>query len=310
MTYARSQLNDIVPLAEKHNIGLMTNAAHRYSESKEDFLSLYTYNCPHIVDSGGYNIQVNYNKYPWNVKTYHNWLDSYSHEFDWAAIMDYACEKRFDNIHSVDERVNKTIENTIEHFNIDPNYNILPILQGRSIEKYIESYDRLKDHGIPLKDVGLGTICRISSSDKILETEREIRENCKDIEKIHGFGVKINAYKKGAEFESADSQAWVYPSSNGKVYLQNSSGLTTIKMPENSRKRTVWSFVNYYDYVTKLSDNFEESDIDTILCNLDIVGSKSDSKNLSNTHGITKEIKDLIEEYPNLTVEEIKEQKL
>lgn len=250
MTYARSRPKDIVPYAEENKIGLMTNAAHRWSNTTRKFNKLWGYDTRHIVDSGGYNVQSNFGMYPWTVKHYHYWLSQ--NNFNWAAVMDYACEERFDELHSVQERMQKTVDNTVEHFNLDPQYNLLPVLQGRSVEDYVKSYDMLKDHGIPLEKVGLGTVCRISSSKEIVRTEKAIRDRCKDIEYIHGFGVKINAFKLGATFDSADSQAWVYPASNGRCYTLENGKLGEIAMGDDSRTRTVESFKNYYAYVTKL----------------------------------------------------------
>lgn len=262
MTYARSAKDLIVPYAEWRNIPIMTNASHRYSDVN-GFLELWDYDTPHIVDSSGYTVMKEYGGYPWSVEDYHNWLSS-SGGFDWAAVMDYACEEKFDEKMSVQERMDRTIENTIEHFELDPDYNLLPVLQGRTVEQYLESYDRLKEHGIPVDRVGLGTVCRISSSKKIVETERRLREET-DIEWIHGFGVKINAYKLGATFESADSQAWVYPASNGNAYIEGDGKLETVEMGDSPQARTFSCFKSYYDYVNRIANmkgKYECSDCD------------------------------------------------
>lgn len=258
MTYARSRPKEIVPYAEKHSVPLMTNAAHRWSDAKNRFNNLWKYNTNHIVDSGGYNVQRNYGEYPWSVEEYHEWLSQ--QEFKWAAIMDYACEERFDELHTVDTRVDKTIDNAVEHFNQDPDYELLPVLQGRDIDTYVECYDRMKEYGIPMKKVGLGTVCRISSSHEIIDTEKKIRDRCKDIEFIHGFGVKIEAFRMGATFDSADSQAWVYAASNGTAYLYNNDyKLTQIDMDSDSKTRTIQSFKAYYEYVRDLIDTEPEA---------------------------------------------------
>lgn len=254
MTYARSRPADIVPYAEKNNIGLMTNAAHRWSEARSTFLDLWDYDTAHIVDSGGYNVQSNYGGYPWTVTQYHRWLDIQSDRFGWAAAMDLACERRFDHLYPqmpVMERVLKTVENTIQHFNHDPDYKLLPVLQGRSVEDYVFSYDLLRDHGIPTEHVGLGTVCRISSQKEIVETEHRIREECKHIDRIHGFGVKVNAFKFGATFDSADSQAWVYKPSNGAVVRDGWDRLIE-EHHDNSHERTVTSFKHYHRYADRL----------------------------------------------------------
>lgn len=255
MTYARSRPDDIVPYAESRGIGLMTNAAHRWSDATDRFLDLWDYDTAHIVDSGGYNVQSNYGGYSWTVEEYHQWLQAQSDKFNWAACMDLACERRFDHLYPnmpVHERLFNTVENTIEHFNLDPDYDLRPVLQGRSVRQYILSYELLRDHGIPVENVGLGTVCRISSMKDIVETERAVREACPKIETLHGFGVKIDAFKYGATFDSADSQAWVYKPSNMEVVYDRWDHLEEVPMPDNSRRRTVESFKHYYNYATRL----------------------------------------------------------
>lgn len=278
MTYARSRPNELVPWIEQNNVPLLTNAVHRWSErsTREDgFLSMWEYDTDHVVDAGGYNVQAKWMKendvsqrgverykndapfYPWTIEQYHNWLCENSEEFEWACVMDYACEERFDGLWSVEQRIQATLDNTIEHFNYNPDYQLLPVLQGRSVEQYVKSYDYLKDHGIPVDYVGLGTICRLSSEKKIVELEKEVREKT-GVKDIHGFGVKVNAYKHGANFETADSQAWVYGASNGRVYRllkeNDNLKLTEQDLPEDSMTRTVESFKNYYAYVSWLKD--------------------------------------------------------
>jgi len=252
MTYARSRPSTIVPYAEKNGIGLMTNAAHRWSSAKSAFLDLWDYDCPHIVDSGGYNVQAQHGSYPWTVQDYHDWLSGYADRIDWAACMDYACEDRFDGLHTVGERVDKTVRNTVEQFDMGPDYDLLPVLQGRSVDGYVDCYDRLKAAGVPVEHVGLGTVCRISSSKEIVHVERKVRELCEDVERIHGFGVKIDAFRMGSSFETADSQAWVYAASNGQCYVRNGDSLKKVDMPDDSKRRTVESFKNYHEHVTEL----------------------------------------------------------
>lgn len=255
MTYGRSRPETIVPYAEKNNIPLMDNALNRWSESKNQFLNMYNYNCPHAIDSGGFNVMANFDsKFPWSVEKYHNWLSQNNGEFIWAAVMDYACEERFDDLFSLDDRIQWTLDNTLKHFDFNPQYKVLPILQGRSFEDYIYCYDYLNDHGINTNHIGLGTVCRISNSQKIIELEKKIRDNT-DINYIHGFGVKITALKNGAKFDSFDSQAWVESAKRGKMYKYNGTGLESINMKDDSKKRTVESFKNYYDFASDLMQN-------------------------------------------------------
>lgn len=294
MTYARSRPSTLVPYIEKNDIPLLTNAVHRWSDAQEDFLSMWEYDTPHVIDAGGYNVQrqwvterrqvygemtaehaqeaverdpeghqeeldSGYPFYPWTVQQYHEWLESHADELTWATAMDYACEEKFDPLWSVQERVDATFENTLEQYNLDPSYQLLPVLQGRSADEYVDFYERLEDHGLPIDYVGLGTVCRLSSEKKIQEMEQEIRDRT-DVEYLHGFGVKVAAFKHGAAFDSADSQAWAYYPSNGTAVISDGGSLRKVEMHEThlSLERTTTSFKEYYSHATDLLDGVHQ----------------------------------------------------
>jgi len=279
MTYARSRPNELIPWIEKHNVPLLTNAIHRWSDNTDRFLDMWEYDTSHVIDAGGYNVMGSFTKksgglrkeysnedvqsefdkqfpfYPYTLDEYHEWLLNHTDEFDWATVMDYACEERFDALWSYEERMNMTIESTIAHFDKLQDeghpYKVLPVLQGRDVDDYVWFYEQLEDHGIPTDHCGLGTVCRMSSEKRIVEFEKEIRERT-GVDRLHGFGVKIEAFKHGASFESADSQAWVYSPSNGEVVVDEYDRLRSIPMPDHALERTVESFKNYYSYVSRL----------------------------------------------------------
>lgn len=286
MTWARSRPNEIAPWAEANQVPLLTNAVHRYSESRDDLLDMWEYDTPHVIDAGGYNVMASYvdrwgnvaddydgselmqseQFYPWTLEQYDDWLARFSHEFEWATVMDYACEERFDSLWSYEDRIEATFENTLRQFSlVEDNrrdYKLLPVLQGREVEEYVDFYERLEDHGIPTDHVGVGTICRLASEKRIVSLEQAIRERIGDT-RLHGFGIKLQAYKHGATFESADSQAWVYGASNGKCYVDDGDRLREIPMSDNSMERTVESFKNYYNYVTRIQQGETATDYDS-----------------------------------------------
>lgn len=278
MTYARSRPNQLVPWIEEHNVPLLTNAIHRWSDNTDRFLDMWEYDTRHVIDAGGYNVMADYVTrggslrsgvsvfdvvaeldtnlpfYPYTVTEYHNWLSQHSDEFAWATVLDYACEERFDTLWSAEDRREATLAATIEQFNklqdSSSTYKLLPVLQGREIDEYVAFYDRLNEYGIPTDHVGLGTVCRMSSEKRIAEFESSIRSQT-GVDRLHGFGVKIQAFKHDAAFESADSQAWVYSASNGEVVLDDGDRLRSVPC-DDSLTRTVESFKNYYAYVTRL----------------------------------------------------------
>lgn len=278
MTYARSRPNELVPWIEEHNVPLLTNAIHRWSDNTDRFLDMWEYDTPHVIDAGGYNVMASFVTqggslrsdatqqdvreelttnlpfYPYTLDEYHEWLATHSDEFEWATVLDYACEERFDPLWSYEQRRQATLDSTIEQFNklqdSNASYKLLPVLQGREIDEYVDFYEQLDAHGIPTDHVGIGTVCRMSSEKRIVEFESEIREQT-GAERFHGFGVKIEAFKYDAAFESADSQAWVYSPSNGEIVLDDGDRLRTVGC-DDSLTRTVESFKNYYSYVTRL----------------------------------------------------------
>jgi len=289
MTYTRDRPNELAPWLQEHNVPILTNALHRWSENTDRFMDMWEYDTDHVIDAGGYNVQSHFADrwgnlkvddstlidekfsdepfYPWTVDQYHEFLSTHSDEFEWATVMDYACEERFDSLWSVDSRVEATVENTINHFNKDPDYKVLPVLQGRSIEDYERSYDMLNDHGIPTNHVGLGTVCRLSSTKEIINFENKIR-NTLDVDDIHGFGVKVDSFTRGAEFETADSAAWVYGASHGRIQLLERKNNGDLRMREeksnDSLIRTVESFKTYYAYVTWLKSGTPAIDVEPL----------------------------------------------
>lgn len=269
MTYSGQNRGKIVPYIEENQVPIMRNGIDFWSKTG-GFRDMDGIDTKKIIDSGGFNVMDNYGtKFPWEVEEYHTWLDRHKDQFEWAAVMDYACEERFDDLFDKQERMEMTISNTIEHFDKNPDYKVLPVLQGRSYEDYLWSIDKLVEFGIPVDHVGLGTVCRLSNSKKIVELEEKIRENT-PVETIHGFGVKINAFKQNAMFETADSAAWNYAPSfgNAQIYNEDTNQLETYDYSDDSYEALFVTFKNYYQYVSKLHEMsikrrkvFERSDM-------------------------------------------------
>lgn len=290
----RHAIDTIVPWSEKHGAGFLTNARQRWSTTTDRFNDMWSYDAPHVVDAGGYNVQSEYVTqggnlkngvdedtirkevsqdapfYPWTVEEYHSWLHDYGDDLDWACAMDYACEERFDTAWSVQDRIDATIRNTVRQHNLrqrdGSDYSFLPVLQGRTVDQYVESAKRLESAGVDVSTVGLGTVCRLSSSTEIIRVEHEVRRRT-NVENIHGFGVKIDAYKLGARFETADSQAWIYNPSYGNITILKRDGdggyrIDSHEHQHADRTRKSHSWKAYYAYVNWIingNENIPES---------------------------------------------------
>jgi len=212
----RARLGDVIG---EENYPVMQNAVEFHNGSDYRDYNAFTTD-RRVIDSGGYTAMDRYGgEFPWTVGDYHDWLrDTYAAVgFDWAAVMDFACEPDFDDDLTVVERQDRTLENTIRHLDLEPEYPLLPVLQGRTIRQWVEFYDRLQDHGVDCSYVGVGTLCRVSSENKISEIETALRTQT-DIDHLHGFGTKISSFSRGAYFDTADSQAWSWQLMFGNKY--------------------------------------------------------------------------------------------
>jgi len=211
----------------------------------------------YVLDSGGYTAMDEFGGgFPWSVAEYHEWARSMYDEnpFEWVAVMDLACEEAFDDAISVAERINKTIDNTIDLLSHDPEYPVLPVLQGREVNEWLDCYDRLRDHGIDPDYAGVGTLCRQSRGSRIAEIIRALRTRT-DVEAFHGFGVKATAFTAGVQLETADSQAWSWPLKYGiKLALASETPTRIVRSEydENDEKIHRETFNAYYKHVSRL----------------------------------------------------------
>jgi len=296
MTYARARPTELVPWIEAHDVPLLENALHRWSDYTDQFKHMWQYETPHAIDAGGYNVMSRFVTrggrladdtsrdavrehldsdapfYPWPVPAYHSWLSEYADEIEWATVMDYACGDQFDELWSVDDRIEATWQNTVELFDRrddgSADYDILPVCQGQSVEEYVAFYERLEDHGLPTEHVGLGTLTRLSDERAVAEIERAVRDRI-GADRIHGFGVKVEAFKNGAEFETADSQAWSHYPTNGRAVLDAGERLRRIEVSDSDLVRKIASFTHYYSYVTRLHQGEPAVDVDRSFADLD-----------------------------------------
>jgi len=208
----------------------------------------------YVLDSGGYTAMDKFGgEFPWSVLEYHDWArDMYAeHPFGWVAVMDLACEPAFDDKISVAERIQRTVDNTIALLDHEPDYPVLPVLQGRTVNGWLRCYDKLRDHGINPDYAGVGTLCRQTSGRDIKEIIRAIRART-DIDAFHGFGVKATAFQHGAVFETADSQAWSWPIKYGIQLRYDGDRLHREEYDECDGAVHRRTFKAYYDHVSQL----------------------------------------------------------
>lgn len=251
-----SNRKQIKGMVEDGSIPVMRNVM-QFRNNDETLVDRSIDAARYVLDSGGYTAMDRFGgDFPWTVAEYHEWAQAmYARKpFDWIAVMDLACEPAFDDVISVEERITRTIENTVALLDHDPEYPVLPVLQGRTVDQWLDCYDRLRERGINPDYAGIGTLCRQTSGRDIRDIARAIRTRT-DIKAFHGFGVKATAFKHGAKFETADSQAWSWPVKYGiKLTLDNNEPprLHREKYDDDAENVHGESFKSYYTHAHRL----------------------------------------------------------
>jgi hypothetical protein len=111
-----------------------------------------------------------------------------------------------------------TILNLIEHspkirpirFASGSYFDVIGVIQGWSIEDYLCCIDMLRDQGLILPHMAVGSLCRPNSEKQVIRILRAIKRELPDV-KLHGLGVKTSVLKYPEAREilySVDSAAW------------------------------------------------------------------------------------------------------
>lgn len=165
-----------------------------------------------FVDSGGFQATSSWDlSFPYSVTRYFDWAESIN--ADYAALPDFACEPEIHES-SVEKRIELTLEHHAEALAVyeDNNYSFeaVPVLQGYYEEQYEYCIDRFKSHGITRDFMAIGTVCKRDDVNAIHDVVTTV-ENYLDPERIHLFGMTLNAWKDRrlhGRFWSADTSAW------------------------------------------------------------------------------------------------------
>jgi queuine/archaeosine tRNA-ribosyltransferase len=256
MVYPRKYVDDTIAFIEENNVPILTNAKDRWSDAKGEFLDMWEYDTERVIDAGGFGILADYGEYPWSVEQYHEWLEENSEKFEWATAMDFACEDDLDHVGTVEERIERTIENTVKQWHMDRSYKLLPVLQGQTVDEYVYSCRKLQENGVDVSHVGLGSVCQRSSQKEITRIVTEVRERCPEIDKIHGFGAKLNTIRLEADFDTMDSAAWTECPMHGKTLRPKTEDDVWVgavqddRRDDTARKSFCMSFETYYAQAT------------------------------------------------------------
>lgn len=168
-----------------------------------------------FVDCGGYSFMMNKGEYG-PLGDYVEYLRRW--QPDYYALRDYPCEPDVLDEHNAHVRQHqlKTTDAHVEMLDAvgDLDGQAVAVVQGWDVEDYLFHIDHLREHGVPLETVAIGSVCRRNAEQDIERVIRAVREELPDAH-LHAFGVKTSVFKHTSArqlLDSADSLAYSYAS--------------------------------------------------------------------------------------------------
>lgn len=168
-----------------------------------------------IMDSGAFQeIHLN-GKYTYDIEEYKEAV--LRHEPDIFVNMDWMCESNnlIKTGGTVKEHQKRSTENQAKLMDFAQDYGLcfMGTIQGWKPQEYIKHIEELKERGLLTEFLGVGSICRRGSPNKILYVLKTIAQHIPSWIKLHGFGVKTNILSFRETYKilySCDSMAWSY----------------------------------------------------------------------------------------------------
>ena len=242
-----STVKPMTKWAIKHDIPMLYNAHFDYNDS--GFKDFTTLPLRTTVDSGGFHTLNTHGEYPWTVADYDAVVKRSPVDYDWVAPMDYPIGFDTDR-----ERMEHTFENYQAQVEL-ADYRVMPVLHGGDIDEYLDMYDWYADAGYDVDYIGIGGLVPIKAPTRVAEISQRIRDYVPSSVTIHGFGVKFNELKHGADFDTVDTATWTYYYSNGKalIYDRDPSKLS-YRSFESYKQAMADCFWGYYCYLRHLLD--------------------------------------------------------
>jgi hypothetical protein len=196
---------------ERTNVPLFISINRLLNRKKK-----FNQNSSIAIDSGGFTELSKNGKWTRTpeeyVKELHN-CQKLGLKIDWAAPQDWMTENFIleKTGLTIEDHQKKTVENLINLRKLTSKIHFIPVLQGQTIQDYLNHIEMYYEKGIKLKEeelVGIGSVCRRQHTDEIFEIIQTLHSQKLN---LHGFGIKKKGLiKYGHLLNSADSMAWSY----------------------------------------------------------------------------------------------------
>lgn len=170
---------------------------------------------PMFIDSGAYSELDKHDRWMWQAADFAEFVVGLCRALgtvEHAGIQDWMCEAHMlaKTGLTVEEHQRRTVLNFCLLRRLQRSVPWLPTLQGYTVADYFRCAQMYRDAGVRLEDhrlVGLGSVCRRSSTPEIEGVIRQVKEGL-GVD-LHGFGVKSEGALLACwGLSSMDSMAW------------------------------------------------------------------------------------------------------
>ncbi|SNZ12125.1 hypothetical protein SAMN06269185_1508 [Natronoarchaeum philippinense] len=195
-------------LRELHEPNVMLNYATQNNTPWDGIDRLF-------IDSGGYSFMKGKGEYTTSNAAYLEFLEDHSPTL--YALRDYPCEPEVLETHgrTVREHQRMTTDRHRELINSLSGFEIsgqpISVLQGWTIDDYLNHVDEMRDAGTLTDYVGIGSVCRRNREAEIRRIILAVRKALPSSTRLHAFGVKgsVLQYPDVRDaLTSADSQSY------------------------------------------------------------------------------------------------------
>lgn len=170
-----------------------------------------------FIDSGGYSFIKGMGEYQTSHTEYLDWIERVDPEL--FALRDYPCEPDVLDEHDrtvrehqhMTTRDHRELMTGLENRNIDA--DPVAVVQGRSVNEYLQHVDELRDHGLLTDVLGVGSVCGRHALKEIKPIIKAVDDATPSRVSLHGFGLKIQSLEVPEIYNrlnSADSMAYSY----------------------------------------------------------------------------------------------------
>lgn len=199
---------------------------------------------PWALDSGAFSELTLHGQFTTTPRQYTHLVRRYANEIGslkWAAPQDWMCEPMMlaKTGLTVAEHQQRTIASYLHLRMLDDTLPWIPVIQGWTVTQRCQHVDGYARVGIRLETlplVGLGSVCKLQSTDQIHAIVKALQPL-----RLHGFGVKVEGLASASwGLTGADSLAWSYQARRRKIRLRGCVHPRSGKTCANCPRYALW----------------------------------------------------------------------